>query len=74
MATRLGNLALLLKDTNRVSEAEPLMARAVLSNRRGRMMDTLILGVTFAGSLGTAWMIQRAILAVCLKAIAPSRR
>jgi hypothetical protein len=37
-------------------------------------MDTLILGATFAGSLGTAWMIQRAILAVCLKAIAPTKR
>jgi len=38
------------------------------------LMDALIVSAAFAGSLGTAWMIQRAILTVCLKAIAPNRR
>jgi hypothetical protein len=37
-------------------------------------MEALIVSAAFAGSVGTAWMIQRAILTVCLKAIAPNRR
>jgi hypothetical protein len=37
-------------------------------------MELLLLSVTLAGSLGVAWVIQRAILEVCLKAIAPGRR
>ena len=38
------------------------------------LMEALIVSAALAGSLGTAWMIQRAILMVCLKAIAPNRR
>ena len=37
-------------------------------------MDAFILGAALAGSFGTAWMIQRAILVVFLKAIATHRR
>jgi hypothetical protein len=37
-------------------------------------METIILAVTLAGSIATAWAIQRAILEVCLKAIDPNRR
>ena len=36
-------------------------------------MEGLILSATLAGSLGTAWVIQRAILAACLKAMAINR-
>jgi hypothetical protein len=36
-------------------------------------MEGLIVSATLAGSLGTAWVIQRAILAVCLKAMALHR-
>jgi hypothetical protein len=36
-------------------------------------MEGLILSATLAGSLGTAWVIQRAILAACLKAMAIHR-
>ncbi len=36
-------------------------------------MEELIVGATLAGSLGTAWVIQRALLAVCLKAMAIHR-
>jgi hypothetical protein len=37
-------------------------------------METLILSTTLIGSLGTAWVIQRAILGLCMKAIAANRR
>jgi hypothetical protein len=51
------------------------MALALLEEQPGvTLMDALIVSAAFAGSLGTAWMIQRAILMVCLKAIAPTRR
>ena len=36
-------------------------------------METLILSATLIGSLGTAWVIQRAILGLCLKAISTNR-
>jgi hypothetical protein len=36
-------------------------------------MEELIVSATLAGSLGTAWVIQRALLAVCLKAMALHR-
>jgi hypothetical protein len=36
-------------------------------------MESLILSATLAGSLGTAWVIQRAILTACLKAMAIRR-
>jgi hypothetical protein len=37
------------------------------------VMQALIMSAAFAGSLGTAWMIQRAILAACLKVLATRR-
>ncbi|HZL56771.1 MAG TPA: hypothetical protein VFC21_06810 [Bryobacteraceae bacterium] len=37
---------------------------------RGEDVDTLVVGATLVGSLGTAWALQRAILSLCLKAIA----
>lgn len=37
-------------------------------------METLILSATLIGSLGTAWVIQRAILGLCMKAISASRQ
>ena len=49
------------------------MAPALLNQQPEVMlMDALIVSATFAGSLGTAWIIQRAILTMCLKAIAPN--
>jgi hypothetical protein len=36
-------------------------------------MQMLVLSATLAGSLGAAWVIQRALLEVCLKAITSSR-
>jgi hypothetical protein len=33
-------------------------------------MESLILSATLAGSVGTAWAIQRALLMVCLKVMA----
>jgi len=38
------------------------------------ILNATILSATFAGSLGAAWMIQRAILTVCLKAMASRKR
>jgi hypothetical protein len=32
-------------------------------------VETLIVGTAVVGSFGTAWALQRAILALCLKAI-----
>lgn len=37
-------------------------------------MESLILSATLMGSLGSAWIIQRAILTLCLKAIDRNRR
>jgi hypothetical protein len=37
-------------------------------------MQLLVLGATLAGSLGTAWAIQRAILEIFLKTIERDRR
>jgi hypothetical protein len=37
-------------------------------------MDALVLSAALAGSLGTAWVIQRAILSLCLKALVSTRR
>jgi hypothetical protein len=37
-------------------------------------MDALVLSAALAGSLGTAWVIQRAILSLCLKALDATRR
>jgi hypothetical protein len=37
-------------------------------------METIVVGATLAGSLGAAWVIQRAILVVCIKAINTTRR
>jgi hypothetical protein len=37
-------------------------------------VEAIVLSATLAGSLGTAWVIQRAILSLCLKAIAITRR
>jgi hypothetical protein len=37
-------------------------------------MQVLVLSATLVGSVGAAWVIQRAILEVCLKAIDPNRR
>ena len=37
-------------------------------------METLILSATLIGSLGTAWVIQRAILGLCMKAISTRRQ
>jgi hypothetical protein len=37
-------------------------------------MATLILSATLIGSLGTAWVIQRAILGLCMKAISARRQ
>jgi hypothetical protein len=36
------------------------------------VMQILVLSATLAGSLGTAWVIQRAILDLCVKAIVAS--
>jgi|HubBroStandDraft_5_1064220.scaffolds.fasta_scaffold1421544_2 hypothetical protein len=36
-------------------------------------MELLLLSLTLAGSLGVALAIQRAVLELCLKAIAPDR-
>lgn len=36
-------------------------------------MEAMILGVTFCGTLATAYAIQRAVLGLCLKAIDRNR-
>ena len=41
---------------------------------RSTKTDAIVVSAAFAGSLGTAWIIQRAILAICLKAITTTRR
>jgi hypothetical protein len=37
-------------------------------------MEAIVLSATLVGSLGTAYVIQRAILGLCLKAIDTTRR
>jgi hypothetical protein len=37
-------------------------------------MQLLVLSATLVASLGVAWAMQRAILGLCLQAIAPRRR
>jgi hypothetical protein len=37
-------------------------------------MEAVVVSATLVGSLGTAWVIQRAILGLCLKAINTTRR
>jgi hypothetical protein len=40
----------------------------------GFAVENLIVSAALIGSLGTAWVIQRAILAVCVRVIDPNRR
>jgi hypothetical protein len=37
-------------------------------------MDAIVVSATLVGSLGTAWVIQRALLGICIKAINTTRR
>jgi hypothetical protein len=44
------------------------------SARGEQKMEAIVLSATLVGSLGTAYVIQRAILGLCLKAICITRR
>ncbi len=56
-----------------------MAARVLMSVRgtqhglEGEKMESLILSATLMGSLASAWIIQRAILTLCLKAIDRNR-
>jgi hypothetical protein len=49
-------------------------ARAVNLREVNGSMEAIVLSATLVGSLGTAYVIQRAILGLCLKAINITRR
>jgi hypothetical protein len=50
------------------------MAHRVLPDATEANMQLLVLSATLAGSLGVAWVIQRAILEFCFRVIDPNRR
>jgi len=45
-----------------------------MPSARGKSVEAIVVSATLVGSLGTAWAIQRAILAFFMKVLEPARR